>query len=175
MKTFLLATVVSLVCSASVSAAPVTWTLNNVSHSNGTITGTFIYDADLDEYSDWSIYVTGAPLNDGPIESLSGTALHLSAWMAPPLFEGVTALEVYLEFDKALTNLGGTIDIVPGVFDPFWGPESGSYLNQCGGSGCGGSAILGGSISAVPVPAAAWLFGTALAGLAFLRRHIDAS
>ena len=66
---------------------------------------------------------------------------------------------------EAMSNAGGTIEIGSG----------GEVL--CGDVLCTGNewlearAISAGSISAVPIPAAAWLFGSALLGLGLVKRR----
>jgi hypothetical protein len=60
--------------------------------------------------------------------------------------------EMLLRFGGELTNNGGTFSVT--------GTEAIPYA----------SSVISGSISAVPVPAALWLFGSALAGLGWLRR-----
>ena len=63
-----------------------------------------------------------------------------------------------LFLDGFMTNAGGTLQILSGG---EYDPEPG------GGQGRG---IISGSISTVPVPAAVWLFGSALAGLGWMKR-----
>jgi len=158
----------------SALAAPVTWTLDNVTFypgggpDGGTISGTFVYDATLDVYSDVALSISGFA-TDGPVEHGSGSANELNASMDlahSPWLE-LTPPDVYLRFSSALTNAGGTVAIVPGVVG-----SSGSWIEQCNSYtyDCFGSDIVSGTVSAVPVPAAVWLFGSALAGLGWLRR-----
>jgi hypothetical protein len=62
-----------------------------------------------------------------------------------------------LKFGSSLTNVGGVISISSGsVYVPD--PGYGLILDP------------GATVSAVPVPAAVWLFGSALAGLGWFRR-----
>lgn len=109
----------------------------------------------------------------------------------------------YLELNYAeeLTNAGGIVHLLPGTYDPFtdsYTGGSGEYgcsLEGCsfydGGSTQGNalfdtfigtpedcctittSAYLVGTV--VPIPAAVWLFGSALAGLGWLRRKPPAN
>lgn len=164
---FLTTTVGLLLVSTRVLAVPVEWTLDNVEFLNpaGTytpITGAFTYDADTLSVFDvsisglYGIYVSGTDV------SASGTQI---------VFDGVSSTVLVLEFTSALTNAGGVIDLV-------WGdaPGTGGLLDngsqECVGScltllGAGGGTISG---SVVPIPAAAWLFGSALAGLGWIRK-----
>lgn len=67
-----------------------------------------------------------------------------------------------LALGSDMDNNGGTIPILLG-----------SSENLCGNSGCSTDVrlITSGSVSAVPVPAAVWLFGSGLIGLVdFARR-----
>ena len=63
-----------------------------------------------------------------------------------------------LSFSDALTNAGGTVSLIPSSFVRNLDTD--------------GVASLTGSVSAsnVPIPAAIWLFGSALAGLGWMRR-----
>ncbi|MGI9318020.1 MAG: VPLPA-CTERM sorting domain-containing protein [bacterium] len=159
--------------SASVWSAPVTWTLSDVGFADGaTYTGSFDYDADTNTYSNIEIYEPsfgseywsaisvehfGTTFNSGPGSLyLSGSDYFVDSF-------GV----LFLNFTEPLTNAGGTVFLDPGLSayllqhiesDPWWV----ELVN----------APLSGSVTAnvVPIPAAVWLFGSALTGLGWMRR-----
>ncbi|MGI9317873.1 MAG: VPLPA-CTERM sorting domain-containing protein [bacterium] len=155
------------------------------------ITGSFIYDADKaynERFTD--VHITGGALSDYTHATVNRdgapndkTAAFFendsySYWDAPNVLN--------LGFQEALTNAGGTVLLYPAnyLYPELYGPgericdepESlgcggpGTYNNVNGvGDGFGGNVgyVVG---SAVPIPAAVWLFGSALVGLGWLRR-----
>ena len=160
----------------------------------GAVTGSFIYDADTDQFS--SIYIEGLLTQDeghgeSPYESFKGIAddgigdavsgilqFESSAinWAASCC--GSTVYDpVYLNLYLAagLSNAGGVIGIVPGSMDEDF-LYSGSGEIACHhDEGCNfvtnSTRILSGQLvgTVVPVPAALWLFLSAI-GLLGLRR-----
>jgi len=160
-------TVVLILVSTRVLAVPVEWTLDNVEFLNlsGTytpITGAFTYDADTLAVFDVSISGIYDVYVSGTDASASGTQM---------LFTGGSSLLV-LEFSSALTNAGGVIHLVEGSAPSATSGILDNGSQECLGScyqllGAGGGTISG---SVVPIPAAAWLFASALAGLGWVRR-----
>lgn len=73
-----------------------------------------------------------------------------------------------LDFDSPLTNAGGVINLSGEEFVDWT-----DGVNYASNTRSIVSGTLVGS-AAVPIPAAAWLFGSALVGLGFLRRRIVA-
>ena len=73
---------------------------------------------------------------------------------------------MFWEFSNGLTNAGGTINVQSAAefrcASGFGGCEFPSFGDS--------RSIVSGVITTVPIPAAAWLFGSALAGLSWLRR-----
>lgn len=164
----------------SAQAAPVTWNFDSVvveqlqpvvAHAN--LTGSFTYDADTNVYSDILIQ-SGL----GPYFGTTYTESAYTSWKASaiesPSSNGVI-FNVYasgldcpdycdysltLSFGSALTNSGGAISLGGNevLAGPTWGLLGERY-------------IISGSVSAVPVPAAVWLFASALAGLGWLKRR----
>jgi hypothetical protein len=179
--------IVMLGVSGVCSAAPLTWTLTNVIYDDGGIvTGSFDYDAETDIYSNVSIqspeYWEGdwwwAEQNLTEDGQWGGPAAMESRWMDPACFncENDPVTVITLKYATALTSAGGTVSLIPnvsffsnGVSDPqspFYGfpdgfPDWSSNMDR---------KIVSGTLSAVPVPAAVWLFGSALAGLGWMRR-----
>lgn len=68
-----------------------------------------------------------------------------------------------LIYASALTNSGGNISLTGFV-------EASCVDFDCNAPANPQRDIIGGSVNAVPVPAAVWLFASALAGLGWLRR-----
>lgn len=71
------------------------------------------------------------------------------------------SVDLNLSIAGPLTNAGGSVLIT-----------SGAELSSSGAPywGVGQRSIVSGALTAVPVPAAVWLFGSALAGLGWMRR-----
>ncbi len=152
-------------------AIPVQWTLTDVTFDDGqTLEGGFTYDASADTYSDVYMYASDLFLvgySDSPLPPFvifnwlgSSTATNLSAesW-----HDGLGKFRLNLEFASALTNAGGAVNFLPTSGELNYGccPESPFYERF----------IVSGTVSAVPIPAAVWLFGSALAGLGWMRRR----
>jgi hypothetical protein len=140
--------------SVAAHAAPVVWTLENVLFDSGpALSGTFIFDADTGEYS--NLDVTGSFGNLEAYNPYSGPAnLHATV----PGFEPQFLL--ILDFSGSLTNAGGTYQVSGYEFEgtTVWGGQT--FIRD----------IVSGTVTAVPIPAAVWLFGSALAGLGWMRR-----
>ena len=161
-------------------AAPVVWTFENVRFEDGgVLQGSFTYDADTFSVSSVDFRTTAR------IGSFSGSSYDLCVTycdIAVELFPGGQALafgNTALEpdgppnavrflavFDSFLTNAGGRVDLRPGTC--FLSCEA--YLQNNGTSAFRPtrSGYLVGEV--VPVPAAVWLFGSALAALSGMRR-----
>ena len=154
-------------------AVPVQWTLNNVSTAGGSVlNGVFTYDADTDSYSDVLI----GSVNYGYIPDFgySDTCCLADFTYDNGLENDSTALtlrlfhiygsfgnnNLQLDFATALTNSGGTISLLPTSHEASTNGQYGDFETF----------FVSGSVSAVPVPAAVWLFGSALAGMGWLRR-----
>jgi len=163
-------------CSASAYAIPVTWTLENVAFDDGgTASGSYTYDAATNTFSNISVITTdtgsavsGAFYDDAcnftncRPDSLQGLVVVFEKLFAPDDIEFVFVLRL----EGPMTNAGGTLNLKVG--SGCNGTSCESYL------GLYGRSVVTGSVSAVPVPAAAWLFGSALAGLGWIRRKQEA-
>jgi hypothetical protein len=172
---FTVCVVLSALYSGAVTATPVTWYVQDaVLDDGGVATGYFVYDADSGIYLDYALETTagseftGASWGGGDIVFYEPTQLRLAklGYCDPleiqcPGYNGEQGL--LLGFDASLTNAGGVIGLGGGEF-------------TCGDDSCevvGGPvrSFISGSVSSVPIPAAVWLFGSALAGLGWLRRR----
>jgi hypothetical protein len=149
-------------------AVPLTWTLNDiVFEDGGTATGSFVYDADANSYSNIDITTQG-----GDDSFYGGSYTQLFAPYSYSQNSGYVQTESLLcgvpqdlcgfglLFESNLTNAGGTKAI---IFDNSISVEIriNSFQDRD---------ITSGTVSAVPIPAAVWLFGSALAGLGWMRR-----
>jgi len=157
-------TIVAFFASASICAMPVEWNVDAlVFDDGGTGSGTFTYDADTNTYSDIDIVTTAGSGFSGAsyidVNIVAGVSADSFVAMIYPL-AGLPVLQ--LSFAAPLTGAGGIVAID-------------GYAESICGDGCEYPAgdyryISSGQVSAVPIPAAVWLFGSALAGLGWLRR-----
>ncbi|MGI9341883.1 MAG: hypothetical protein ACR2QV_03490 [Gammaproteobacteria bacterium] len=171
-KVLVLALIAMSLISAA-EAAPVTWTLQNVVFkSGGTATGSFVYDVDTSTYS--SISITTSPfmllgttyteIAENPLSDASFLLSHRFDVRQPG-----DLMVFFLDFESDLTNAGGTVGLSTSVateaycFDASVLPcltETGRIIDP----------IANASVFAlVPIPAAAWLFGSALGLLGWAR------
>jgi len=181
-KSLLLTMLVGLTFSNATQATPIKWTLQNVTFNDGgSAFGSFFFDATTNAYSGISVTTT-------PGSSFGGTTYNF-VYPTPPAsgpgllglitnnFPGKTGeYNMPLLFAAPLTNAGGTINLALAA-------PSGDYLcltELCAGIG----AVLGidliryrqatgGWVSAVPIPPAVWLFGSALGLMGAMRRRIS--
>jgi hypothetical protein len=133
-----------------ISARPVTWTFSGVTLSDGgTMSGSFVYDADTNTYSSINITTSGGS-QTGTTFAVAHTAVASSANFFYVLPSGpITALSTHsllLVFPAALTNAGGTRALV----------LQGEFV--CGGATCAPTPGIslrdsaGGLLTGVPVP-----------------------
>ncbi len=171
-----------MACCAAVSqsqAAIVEWTLNNVVLSDGqTLTGGFSFDADTSTYSNISIANSGSSFIPSTVFDRQITPNACSSILctfndsAPSLGDiGLTLIWNNSGVFPALSNDGGVRELNIGA----------AVFRACTREDCAArtvaptdpiyATVVSGELnaSAVPVPAAAWLFLSALGGLAGLR------
>jgi hypothetical protein len=161
-----------LLSSISAQAVPLEWTLENVVFSDGgTASGSFFFDADTSSYSNIAVVTTTGSVTTGTSYQYGSVynafAVNLTEIDSPDLTGTQKWLmafgDGYLDFEE-LTNAGGTISI-----NPSHGLEGSCLSAQCTDVFQSRS-VVSGTVSAVPLPAAVWLFGSALAGLGWMRR-----
>jgi hypothetical protein len=181
MKIFLMLTL-SLGLSAA-WAAPVEWTIEAAIETDYTydaFTGTFYYDADTNQYSDIDIilyegtsnqeHYLAETLNFSMGDSDANQVSFIDIDYPYSSSYGFPVLELY--FSQPLTNSGGVVylagtsEYVHGELSDDFGPLL--FIPNPDDP----ERLLTGTVtsSAVPVPAAIWLFGSGLAGLGWLRR-----
>jgi hypothetical protein len=178
--------IAGLFFTASAHAYNLTWTINDHVFDDGHyLTGSFDYDADIGVFSNINITshsefdFTYTDSNVNPVQYYDGTNPTDPIY---PYGSFVVLANVPDELHKIsftlsgqLTNNGGTISLVD---DPYGTSEDvcfddGDPRTDCftPGETHYAGAFGTGTISAVPVPAAVWLFGSALAGLGWFRRR----
>lgn len=168
------------IASTTAQADFVTWQLNNVVLSDGqTVQGSFDYDADINTYQNIAITTSGSVL--APAMSLDRVIPpYQSEWQAGFNDSASYVGDIYLRlaFSEALTNSGGIVDLIVTY-------TSGGYaaaMFECTQADCNRAISIPGvdfqsgyveapyTPSPVPLPAAAWLFSSALVGLAGVKR-----
>ena len=153
----------------SALAYPVEWTFNNLVFDDGTtVTGSFTYDTGVgirDRYDMTNTTVTCGELCQGTVAQLdeadrtlddalfwgrdsSGTivTIRLVYWLPLPTY---TEGEIPLAFGRWSTAIGNEQDQFAYITNPSLYP----------------------TLTAVPLPAAVWLFGSALGGLGWWSRR----
>ena len=162
-----------MVLSFAGHAAVVTWQLVSVTFDDGGVaTGSFDYDADTDTFSAINIDTSGGTNPDflntpsygiwggDPFTTLPQVFSTLqTSW--PDLTDLTGAFVMGLILGSPLTNAGGTIPVEL----TFRSGEGICSEATCDAAITKYRDITGGSVSTVPVPAAAWLFGSGLIGL----------
>lgn len=163
-----LITLTLLFIGGSAQAIPVTWTIDSLFFDDGgTASGSFIFDADTDTYSAVSIVTTAGSVLGGTTYNFpsqvvcggSGGCLFVEA--DTPDLTGTSGLFMLLA--PGLTNSGGVVGI-------DYGQEAPCAVPDCSGDGAPTRFVTSGQITGVPIPAAVWLFGSALLGLGWFRR-----
>jgi hypothetical protein len=149
--------------SSSAFAAPVTWTLYDAFFDGGgSATGQFTYDASLNVYSD--VQITTTPWEAGGFPSAASfddSTIIDSSYENLLLENGVVYEEINMFFGQGegLTDAGGTVSLF--IRSTIVGTAT---LRRA-------TAGYVSTVSAVPVPAAVWLFGSGLVGLIGVARR----
>ncbi len=159
---------------APVHAVPILWTISGASFDDGgTLTGSFVYDADTDTYSSISITTTsgtefgGASYSDANFDVGGSTTLDLDSDDWPNAVDESSLSLVFFDF---LTNAGGAVAFeVDGFTVEVWCIN----VPDCLGAGDRGQRdLVSGTVTgtAVPLPAPIWMLAPAGALLAWRRR-----
>jgi hypothetical protein len=144
---------------ARATAAPVTWSLQNVVFTDGgQAFGSFAYDAETNTYTAINISTTatgGIPATIFQYKSIFGTLPTVAVFLDSNAADLTGFHDLTLRFTSDLTSSGGSIPLLL---------SSGSFETTCGNAICGSvvapsSFITGGSVTtnpaaAVPEPAA---------------------
>lgn len=108
---------VGLACAPVAIAFPVTWTLSGATFSDGgTATGSFVYDADTNTLSNWSVSVAGGNTGTFPpmtydTTTASGTISGQGATLTGVMLSAAGNRQLRMPSVSALTDTGGTIAI----------------------------------------------------------------
>lgn len=153
-------------------AVPVNWTLQDWTFNDGgTASGSFVYDADTNAFSDMFIATTNGTARTGAIygDTINGGNTAFSAVPFAGFPSLVSSPNLMVMFAEQLTNLGGIVDV-------FMGQES-----TCDNAGCTSvtgplrfledGRVEGVVVAATPIPAAFPLFLTGLVALVAVGRR----
>ena len=155
-------------------SAPLRWTLNDVLLTDGaTATGSFVFDADTLVVSDVNMFTSAGSALSGAsyLGGVNYSRVPSGFWFQFHEGEDVTPGPIPT-FDlivvNPLDNAGGSVT-VRRINEGFC-----AWATECDGgtfSRWDTREIAYLSSSVVPIPAAVWLFGSALAGLGWMRRR----
>ena len=175
-------------------AVPVTWTLDGVIFDDGAIaTGSIVFDADafavndwMNIVLDWNINISGGDESTFPSFSFNpttvptapsvfdtGTGYSFQFWadsaysLTGPLPDGTIQTReriLVLTSDVYLTNSGGIVPLYTTLEPDTWQSRECYHCIPY-------RPVNIGSFSAVPVPAAIWLFSSGLIGLIGMARR----
>ncbi len=173
MKRLLCLAAAAFACLAAPSyAIPLGWSFN-VNNTDGTINGSFIYDADTDLYSNINIVVTPTGGSGIAVNNFY-SAINPSEpviWSTPAPSVGGVYVNLYTFLPNLWTNAGGSV----AGYASAWTCDTLGTNNL----GCDGAlAITGGNTTftsftpsaAVPLPASAFLLIGGIAGFGLMRR-----
>ncbi len=151
-------------------AVPIKWSVGATFDDGTTASGSFVYDADTNVYSDINITTTTGNVYGALVASLSLGPFGFAAVAAgPPPVIGDALF--FLVFNSPLTNAGGTLE---------FRTSNGAYEGTCGNDGCTGvdidRLVRDGQISTGPPvalsePGTFAVLGLGLAGLGLVMRR----
>lgn len=145
----------------SAFAIPVTWTINGSFANGTTVTGSFDFDADTNVYSNLSVTTGSSPNQDLGNGSYSGSpfASDSNDFEVEGSCGQISTWECAIGMSFA-SDLNEEVEVIT-ILSGYEASAANALQNG-----------LTGTVTAnvVPIPAAAWLFGSALAGLGWARR-----
>jgi len=177
-----MAAVAALALGSAAQAAPVLWTMDNVTLFDGaTASGTFTYDADTGTIGSFDLSVSGHipffrdnfGFTDYTVSSSSGGTASYSSQYNTFFFDAGAGRSLDLTVTSSLTNAGGTVPLSLDTNQAFFTAD---VLNGFGIQAISGSVTSDGA-GAVP-EAASWammLGGFGLVGGAMRRRKVAVS
>lgn len=150
-------------------AVTVVWSLENASFDDGgSVSGSFSWDTELNAVLSWNFTVTGGNTANfsSPFTYSNTLSNHFGAYLPSVDFlyfadftQDVRGFRIGLIDEDSLD-----IPVSMLALDPVFGTGSNGYL-ECFDCSPLRFGIEGAYLSAVPIPAAIWFFGTALVGL----------
>ena len=159
----------SILLVTTANAAPIKWNLENVTLIDGQLlTGFFSYDQDTNIFSNMSITNSGNDVWTSTTFNITTSSSNSGGfWAVNGEPQNGDPVLIFL-LQGYLTNTGGTINVGDPLLSGLWNCTN----NDC--SSAGGAPIAkisGGTLTAVPLPAAVWLFGLGLLSLfGFMKR-----
>ena len=170
----------STLMSVSVSAAPVTWTLNDVTFGDGgKVSGSFVFDADTNAYLSWDIvstatlyaYVNGYESLNGAAYTTNSYNPHTSGSYLNPngfIFYATDPklgfpTDLILNFAAPLTDAGGVIALKSVG-------EGQGFNNRITATGPYANGGTPGYVASVPEPSGIALAASALFAFLLIRR-----
>lgn len=180
MACFVTAFAIQFMMPVSAMAAPMTWTLQGVTFSDGgSATGDITYDASSGSLLDWDISISGGDTNTFPVfiyapatvqeigVFTAGAGLSLQFFVDSSAVGGTPDSRLLsLTTNGPLTDSGGLVSLITQADTPDGIFESVECYN-CAPF----RLIVGGTLTTVPVPAAIWLFGSGVLGMIGIARH----
>lgn len=159
------------------SAVPLLWTLDNASFAGGgTVSGSFVYDAQTGDYSDVLVTAEGPVSGDLTFDLAGGGSANgvgLLRNVDAPDFSG--AITLRLQFVAPLTDAGGIIGL---QLNSFMAGLAGCGNADCtlliaggGDSAFGSGTVISEAVVQVSEPGTLALFGAPLLSLLWLRRR----
>ena len=166
--------------SVPASAGPIVWTLSGVTFDDGGIaTGSFVYDADLNQYSSVNITTTaGGTLSGATYITVNSNFSPFTGSFLTTAVDPIGLPTLYLQFLSPLTNAGGTSSIATASNNSFEGPCAASDCLSAGPPlrlvQSGGTVM---AVAAVPEPATVVFSGAGILFIAVLcaRRRLAQS
>lgn len=159
----------SLSCvSGVVNADAVHWTLDGVILSDGQLlTGSFDYDRDINQYSNISVTNSGTATWESTsftqMSGNSGNQVSVAFHDGTPAINDILLLLSWNINGQELTNAGGSVSL----------KQDSVLFFRCSVEDCSNGStslsrhvyVTAGQLTTVPIPAAAWLFGSGVLGL----------